>query len=51
MERAEQQQAVKEWHASAKRAARAAQSIEQQQAVRKRNASAMRAARAAQLAK
>ncbi len=47
MQRAEQQQAVRERNASARRVVRAAQSVEQQHAVRERNASARRAARAA----
>ncbi len=48
MQRAEQQQAVRERNASARSATRGAQSIEHQQAVRERHASAGRAARAAQ---
>jgi hypothetical protein len=50
MQRAEQQQAVREWNASARSAARVAQSVEHQQAVRERHASAGRAARATQSA-
>ncbi len=46
MQRAEQQQAVREQDTSAMRAARATQSAEQQQAVRERDASARGAARA-----
>ncbi len=51
MQRAEQQQAVREHDTSARRAARAAQSAEQQQAVRELDASTRRAARVVQPAK
>jgi hypothetical protein len=47
MQRAEQQQAISEQDAFARRAAKAAQSAKQQQAIGERDASARRAARAA----